>query len=260
MAACDERRDSLALCNTKFSMPFCNSLYFAMVLANLGCAIWLSGLHFGRTHATYGHVFCPQHTNVALSCNHRLTAGAAGSIDRTTNNARCFDHESTVAAGGGKDLEEPLAVRPTSETIVNHMFAQWIQSYRDLPLLYNQWANVHRWELRPRPFVRTTEFLWQEGHTAHADREEAEAETLQMIRVYERAARDLAAMPVIAGRKSGIESFAGAARTYTIEAMMRDRRALQVRLFGFDSQRLSSVASPDLWRCCMYTVLFIVLL
>ncbi|GAB4818966.1 hypothetical protein N2152v2_006012 [Parachlorella kessleri] len=132
-----------------------------------------------------------------------------------------------VTKGGGKDLEEPLVVRPTSETIVNHMFAQWVQSYRDLPLLLNQWANVHRWEMRTRPFVRTLEFLWQEGHTAHATPEEAEEETLRMIRVYEDFAVNAAAIPVIAGRKSRIESFAGANCTYTIEAMMGDKKALQ---------------------------------
>eukprot|EP00963_Diacronema_lutheri_P008836 scaffold776_cov347-Pavlova_lutheri.AAC.34 len=132
-----------------------------------------------------------------------------------------------VTKGGGKDLEEPLVVRPTSETIVNHMFAQWIQSYRDLPLLLNQWANVHRWEMRTRPFIRTLEFLWQEGHTAHATAEEAEQETLQMIQIYREFAEDMAAMPVVVGRKSRIESFAGANCTYTIEAMMSDRKALQ---------------------------------
>lgn len=120
-------------------------------------------------------------------------------------------------------------MRPTSETIVNHMFSQWIQSYRDLPLLYNQWANVHRWEMRTRPFLRTLEFLWQEGHTAHATAEEAEDEASRMLQVYASFARDKGAMPVIPGRKSRIESFAGANVTYTIEAMMRDKRALQVR-------------------------------
>ena len=132
-----------------------------------------------------------------------------------------------VTQGGGKILDEPLVVRPTSETIVNHMFAQWVQSYRDLPLLLNQWCNVHRWEMRTRPFVRTLEFLWQEGHTAHVDADEAEAMTVQMVRLYEEFAVTQAAMPVVAGRKSRLESFAGADCTYTIEAMMRDRRALQ---------------------------------
>lgn len=132
-----------------------------------------------------------------------------------------------VTQGGGKELEEPLVVRPTSETVVNHMFSQWIQSYRDLPLLINQWANVTRWEMRTRPFVRTSEFLWQEGHTAHATAEEAEEETVKMIKVYAEFAEDVAAMPVVVGRKSAVESFAGAVCTYTIEAMMGDKRALQ---------------------------------
>ena len=132
-----------------------------------------------------------------------------------------------VTQGGAKELDEPLVVRPTSETIVNHMFSQWIQSHRDLPLRINQWCNVHRWEMRTRPFIRTLEFLWQEGHTAHATAEEAEAQTVRVLRLYESFARDVAAMPVVAGRKSARESFAGANCTYTIEAMMQDRRALQ---------------------------------
>jgi prolyl-tRNA synthetase len=132
-----------------------------------------------------------------------------------------------VTKGGGKELEEPLVVRPTSETIVNHMFSQWVQSYRDLPLLLNQWANVHRWEMRTRPFIRTLEFLWQEGHTAHATPEEAEEEAVRMLRIYEDFAVSQGAMPVVAGRKSRSESFAGANITYTIEGMMGDRRALQ---------------------------------
>ncbi|KAL0019002.1 hypothetical protein WJX79_005964 [Trebouxia sp. C0005] len=132
-----------------------------------------------------------------------------------------------VTKGGGKDLDEPLVVRPTSETMVNHMFAQWIQGHRDLPLKLNQWANVHRWEMRTKPFIRTLEFLWQEGHTAHATAEEAEQEAQDMIRVYAEFARNVAAMPVVVGRKSHLESFAGANSTYTIEAMMGDKRALQ---------------------------------
>ncbi|PQQ20621.1 proline--tRNA ligase chloroplastic/mitochondrial-like [Prunus yedoensis var. nudiflora] len=127
-----------------------------------------------------------------------------------------------VTIGGGKDLEEKLVVRPTSETIVNHMFTQWIHSYRDLPLMVNQWANVMRWGMRTKPFVRTLEFLWQEGHTAHATLEEAEKEAIQMIDVYTKFAYEQAAIPVIAGRKSKVETFAGAVRTYTIEAMMGD--------------------------------------
>ena len=132
-----------------------------------------------------------------------------------------------VTHAGGKELEEPLVVRPTSETIINHMFSQWVQSWRDLPLLINQWCNVVRWELRTRPFLRTSEFLWQEGHTAHATAEEAEEEALRMLGVYADFAIREAAIPVIQGRKSHIEKFAGAVRSYTIEAMMGDGRALQ---------------------------------
>ena len=128
---------------------------------------------------------------------------------------------------GGKQLEEPLVVRPTSETIIGEAFSQWIQSYRDLPLLINQWANVVRWEMRTRPFLRTTEFLWQEGHTAHATEAEAEEETLQMLDIYADFAITDAAIPVVKGLKSDIEKFAGAVRTYTIEAMMGDKKALQ---------------------------------
>lgn len=134
---------------------------------------------------------------------------------------------AVVTVGGGKELEEPLVVRPTSETIIGEAFAKWIQSYRDLPLLINQWANVVRWEMRTRPFLRTAEFLWQEGHTAHATEAEAEEETLQMLDVYADAAINEAAIPVIKGQKSDNERFAGALRTYTIEGMMGDKRALQ---------------------------------
>jgi prolyl-tRNA synthetase len=132
-----------------------------------------------------------------------------------------------VTHGGGKALEEPLVLRPTSETVINHMFANWVQSYRDLPLLINQWANVVRWELRTRPFLRTLEFLWQEGHTAHATPEEAEEEALRMLRVYEDFAVNWAAVPVVAGRKTDREKFAGAVKSYTIEALMGDGKALQ---------------------------------
>ena len=118
-------------------------------------------------------------------------------------------------------------MRPTSETVIGEMMAKWISSYRDLPLLLNQWANVVRWELRPRMFLRTTEFLWQEGHTAHADEADAMRETLQMLDVYERVARDVAAIPVVPGEKTPGERFAGAVRTFTIEGMMRDGKALQ---------------------------------
>ncbi|XP_049351158.1 proline--tRNA ligase, chloroplastic/mitochondrial [Solanum verrucosum] len=149
-------------------------------------------------------------------------------IEKEASHVEGFSPElALVTVGGGKELEEKLVVRPTSETIVNHMFTQWIHSYRDLPLMINQWANVTRWEMRTKPFIRTLEFLWQEGHTAHATAEEAEEEAMQMIDVYTKFAYEQAAIPVIAGRKSRVETFAGASTTYTIEAMMGDRKALQ---------------------------------
>ncbi len=134
---------------------------------------------------------------------------------------------AVVTMGGGKVLEERLVVRPTSETIVYSMFAKWVQSYRDLPLLYNQWANVVRWEMRTRLFLRTMEFLWQEGHTAHATHDEAEAETRRMLGVYRTFMEGYMAMPVITGLKTDSEKFAGALRTYSCEAMMQDNKALQ---------------------------------
>ena len=132
-----------------------------------------------------------------------------------------------VTHGGGKLLEEPLAIRPTSETIIWSTYKNWISSYRDLPLLINQWANVCRWEMRTRLFLRTCEFLWQEGHTAHATHEEAEEEAFKMVHVYRRFAEDYLAMPVMVGRKTDAEKFAGAEHTYCIEAMMQDGKALQ---------------------------------
>ena len=134
---------------------------------------------------------------------------------------------AVVTIAGGKELEEPYVVRPTSETIIGHFFAKWIQSWRDLPLLLNQWANIVRWELRTRMFLRTTEFLWQEGHTAHATHEEAMEEVLRMLDVYAEVAEQVAAIPVIKGVKTRAEKFAGALRTYAIEAMMQNGLALQ---------------------------------
>jgi len=134
---------------------------------------------------------------------------------------------AVVTHGGGKELEEPLVIRPTSETIIYAMFSKWIQSWRDLPLLINQWCNVVRWELRTRLFLRTTEFLWQEGHTAHATEPEAEQEALMILGLYRRFAEQYMAMPVITGRKTESEKFAGALRTYAIEALMQDNKALQ---------------------------------
>jgi prolyl-tRNA synthetase len=134
---------------------------------------------------------------------------------------------AVVTHGGGKELEEPLYIRPTSETIIWDMYRKWIMSYRDLPLLINQWANVLRWEMRTRLFLRTTEFLWQEGHTAHATEEEAHEEALRMLDVYATFAEETMAVPVIRGVKTDSEKFAGAVRTYSIEAMMQDGKALQ---------------------------------
>jgi prolyl-tRNA synthetase len=134
---------------------------------------------------------------------------------------------AVVTIAGGKTLEEPYVIRPTSETIIGHFFAKWIQSYRDLPVLVNQWCNIIRWELRTRMFLRTTEFLWQEGHTAHATHEESLAEVLKILDVYADVAENIMAMPVIKGMKTLAEKFAGALRSYAIEAMMQNGLALQ---------------------------------
>lgn len=132
-----------------------------------------------------------------------------------------------VTEAGGEQLEERLALRPTSETIIGHMYSQWIQSYRDLPVLINQWANVFRWEKRTMPFLRTSEFLWQEGHTAHATEEEAREETMQMLEIYREVVEQELAIPVWKGQKTPSERFAGAVDTYSIEAMMKDGKAVQ---------------------------------
>jgi len=134
---------------------------------------------------------------------------------------------AVVTRGGGKELEEPLVIRPTSETIIWAMYKKWIQSWRDLPLLYNQWVNVLRWEMRTRLFLRTTEFLWQEGHTAHATAEEAMEEAQRILGIYKRFTEEWMAMPVLSGSKTEAEKFAGAVTTYTIEGLMQDGRALQ---------------------------------
>jgi prolyl-tRNA synthetase len=145
-------------------------------------------------------------------------------------------HGKLVPAG---ELEEPLIVRPTSETIIGDAFSRWVQSYRDLPLLINQWANVVRWEMRTRMFLRTTEFLWQEGHTAHATRDEAVAETMRMLDVYATFAEEWMAVPVIKGEKTAGERFPGADQTFSIEAMMQDRKALQAGTSHFLGQNFA---------------------
>jgi len=149
-------------------------------------------------------------------------------IDKEKSHVAGFSPElAVVTHGGGEELEEPLVIRPTSETIIGHMYAKWIQSYRDLPLLINQWNSVVRWELRTKLFLRTLEFFWQEGHTAHATLAEAEFETRQMLDIYTDFAVNDAALPVIPGRKSEAERFAGADQTFSIETMMGDGKALQ---------------------------------
>jgi prolyl-tRNA synthetase len=159
----------------------------------------------------------------AVVTHHRLIAGPDGGLIPDPN----------------AKLEEPLIVRPTSETIIGAAFSSWVQSYRDLPLLINQWANVVRWELRTRLFLRTTEFLWQEGHTVHATEEEAREETLRMLGVYTTFAEDFMAMPVLSGPKTASERFPGAVDTYTIEAMMQDRKALQAGTSHFLGQNFA---------------------
>ena len=149
-------------------------------------------------------------------------------IQKEAEHVEGFSPElAMVTHAGGKELEEPLVVRPTSETIINHMFAKWIKSHRDLPMLINQWANVVRWEMRTRLFLRTSEFLWQEGHTAHKTQEEATSEALQMLDIYAEFAENAAGVSVVKGIKSANERFAGATTTYSIEAMMKDKKALQ---------------------------------
>jgi len=200
-----------------------------MVIKPWGYAIWenmqraLDGMFKDTGHVNaYFPLFIPlsylekeaEHVEgfakeCAVVTHHRLEAGPDGGLVPT-----------------GK-LEEPLVVRPTSETIIGAMYARWVKSYRDLPILINQWANVVRWELRTRMFLRTTEFLWQEGHTAHATRSEAEEETRRMLDVYATFAEKYMAMPVIRGEKTAGERFPGAVHTYSIEAMMQDRKALQ---------------------------------
>src|SRR4051812_18566635 len=149
-------------------------------------------------------------------------------LEKEAEHVEGFSPElAVVTIAGGKELEEPYVIRPTSETIIGHFFAKWIHSYRDLPMLLNQWANVIRWELRTRMFLRTTEFLWQEGHTAHSTHEEAVEEVLRILDLYAEVAEDVMAMPVIKGVKTRAEKFAGALRSYSIEAMMQNGLALQ---------------------------------
>ena len=214
-----------------------------MVIKPWGYAIWeniqkvLDGMFKDTGHVNaYFPLFIPKSflekeaahvegfaKECAVVTHHRLEAGPNGGL---------------VPAG---ELEEPLIVRPTSEMIIGAMFAQWVQSYRDLPLLVNQWANVVRWELRTRLFLRTAEFLWQEGHTCHATAEEAMEETKKMLGVYATFAREFMAMPVVPGAKTAGERFPGAVDTFSIEAMMQDKKALQAGTSHFLGQNFARV-------------------
>lgn len=161
-------------------------------------------------------------------------------IEREKEHVEGFAPElAVVTQAGGKELEEPYVIRPTSETIIYSMYAKWVQSYRDLPVLMNQWANVMRWELRTRLFLRTSEFLWQEGHTAHATAEEAEEETLLILGIYRKFMEEWIGMPPITGLKSDSEKFAGAVRSYSCEALMQDNKALQAGTSHFLGQNFA---------------------
>jgi prolyl-tRNA synthetase len=190
-----------------------------MVIRPYGYAIWeaIQRAVDDRIKAT-GH----QNLYFPLFFPYRL-------LEKEAEHVEGFSPEvAVVTHAGGEELEEPLVVRPTSEAIIWQTYARWIQSYRDLPLLYNQWGNVVRWELRPRVFLRTTEFLWQEGHTAHETEEEAFTEArVALLDIYRDAVENVLALPVHVGRKSATERFPGAVETYTLEALMRDRKALQ---------------------------------
>ncbi|MGK5094055.1 proline--tRNA ligase [Deltaproteobacteria bacterium TL4] len=189
-----------------------------MVIRPTGFAIWESiQAQLDRMFKETGHVnasfplLIPQHF-----------------LEKEAEHVEGFSPECAVVThGGGKELEEPLVIRPTSETVIGHMYAQWIHSYRDLPVLINQWCNVVRWEMRTRLFLRTSEFLWQEGHTAHETHAEAQAETLKMLEIYRVFQEEYLAIPVIKGKKSESEKFPGAESTYTVEALMQDAKALQ---------------------------------
>ena len=190
----------------------------SMVIRPYGYSIWESvQSYLDKKFKNTGH----QNAYFPLFIPHSF-------IQKEAEHVEGFSPElAMVTHAGGKELEEPLVVRPTSETIINHMFAKWIKSHRDLPMLINQWANVVRWEMRTRLFLRTSEFLWQEGHTAHASEAEATEEALRMLDIYAEFAENAAAVSVVKGIKSANERFAGATRTYSIEAMMKDMKALQ---------------------------------
>jgi prolyl-tRNA synthetase len=189
-----------------------------MVVRPYGWALWEN-----IQHALDTRFKATGHTNAAFPLLIPMSF-----LQKEKEHVEGFSPElAVVTIGGGETLEEPLVVRPTSETIIGSMYSKWVKSYRDLPILINQWGNVVRWEMRTRMFLRTLEFYWQEGHTAHATSKEALEETMRMLDIYTDFAVNEAAVPVIPGRKSQTEKFAGAVNSFTIEAMMRDTRALQ---------------------------------
>jgi prolyl-tRNA synthetase len=200
-----------------------------MIIKPWGYAIWENiQRYLDASFKATGHVNAYFPLLIPMS----YIAKEADHIDGFAKECAVVTHSRLEAGPDGKlapagELEEPYIIRPTSETTIGHAFARWIQSYRDLPLKLNQWANVMRWEMRTRIFLRTSEFLWQEGHTAHATVEEAMQETMQMLDIYADFAQDIAAIPVIKGEKTPEERFPGAVNTYTIEAMMQDKKALQ---------------------------------
>ena len=202
-----------------------------MVIKPYGFAIWeLVKDEFDKQFKATGHqnayfpLFIPK-SFLAKEAEH--VEGFAKECAIVTHSRLMSDEDNTIKVDPSSKLEEEIIVRPTSETVIWHMYKKWINSYRDLPILINQWANVVRWEMRTRLFLRTSEFLWQEGHTAHSTESEAREETLKILDIYESVSKNHLAIPVLTGKKSESEKFAGAVDTYCIEAMMGDKRALQ---------------------------------
>ncbi|MCP5431839.1 MAG: proline--tRNA ligase [Alphaproteobacteria bacterium] len=215
-----------------------------MVIKPWGYAIWerLQGALDRRFKAT-GH----ENAYFPLLIPLRFIEKEAAHVEGFAKEMAVVTHHRLTAKDGrlvpDAPLEEPLIIRPTSETIIGEAFSNWVRSYRDLPLLVNQWANVMRWELRPRLFLRTSEFLWQEGHTAHADEKDAREETMRMLEVYREVAEDELAFPVICGEKPEFERFPGAVNTYCIEAMMQDGKALQAGTSHYLGQNFARAAN-----------------
>ncbi len=201
-----------------------------MVIRPDGYALWESIQHFfDEAFKDSGHVNAYFPLLIPISF-----------LEKEADHVEGFAPECAVVThAGGEELEEALIVRPTSETVIGHMYSKWVQSWRDLPILINQWCNVMRWEKRSRLFLRTSEFLWQEGHTAHASREEAVEETLRMLEIYRDIMENVLALPILAGEKSEGERFPGADNTYTCEAMMTDRKALQAGTSHFLGQNFA---------------------